>query len=486
MRSGYLLRTLSRFTTARISRFAFRPVGGTRRENAQTFIVLVVTLALLHNTCQRNTFKQGLHYFTNVSQRPEGFYVVSLENVAGSDRRNSGRLTSFLERSQKMCGAASPEWIVIDGQLSKRRGAGLTSAFITILQHALQHAFSTAYIFEDDALMLNPLLCSARFRRALEREEPPNTFLTVFAGHHVVEQGTTKTESFVFTSIRRNFGSYAWAVRRENYKDLLSYWNSALENSTNPLSPDVDFTRVVSTKTTRLLRIPQLFTHPSGYSNTWSRLREEVIDKEKISLIIVDTTSSSLLEYSRFATWSDVLEEIIVQAPNKSHAASYQYRKDAQVPMRVVVRDAQENQSNYFAFIQDASSSVIVVMSSTQHMDLNELHELRASFLHHPYSVTTVGVTSQTKQGPVFQEPYVTILQKRFAGNLACVGVGTSTACTNITHNIEHLRKAVGDLLGAHQPIFLNVSTAARADRTAICTCVHELCTEYMNSAQSK
>ena len=92
------------------------------------------------------------------------------------------------------------------------------------------------------------------------------------------------------------------------------YWKSLLQDERlKALNPDVDLSGGhFHNMTTYLLRTPQLFFHPAGYSNTWSKQRGPVQDIELPSLVVLCQSRSEIEDMLRLASWRKILAEIIV------------------------------------------------------------------------------------------------------------------------------------------------------------------------------
>ena len=311
----------------------------------------------------------------------EGFYVVTLENVTNSEIPNSGRLHSFKRHVGDLCGTSGPPWTVIHGHINPRRGAGLTQAFVEILQHANHERLDKIFIFEDDARFLNSLFCDIDFRQFLAMEEPDDAFVTVFAAHNAKKSRTVETNNFVFEGVYRSFGSYAWSITRQNFMILASYWGALLDNGSNDqLSPDMDLSRAHSNSTTYILRMPQLVTHPAGYSNTWSKVRPQVDDIEKVSLVLDRKSSSNLHNITRYMAWTRTLKEIIVPEELKEHLI--QEKENHALELKSF------NDTVWEAALR-ASSNIVVVLRESIFDTHSELLELRSSFLRTPYNILT-------------------------------------------------------------------------------------------------
>ena len=144
----------------------------------------------------------------------EAFYVISLDGVPESSQNNIGRFEAYEDRARRTCGEHL-KWTRQPGYLSNRRGAGLTKSFVDVLQHAYANDIDFAYIFEDDAVMLNPLFCSSRFRHQMWLQAPQHLVL-ILAGHSVeASKHAMETKHFAFRNITKHYGSYAWCIRRK-------------------------------------------------------------------------------------------------------------------------------------------------------------------------------------------------------------------------------------------------------------------------------
>lgn len=355
----------------------------------------------------------------NDVNRIEGFYVVTLQGVSGGSQANDNRLHIFQESLFQMCGERSPYFQARAGQLSARRGAGLTATFIDILREAKYKQQQVAYIFEDDARLLNTFFCEKHFRKTLWKEMPNDSFALLFAAHHLVSHFSIETEHFIFVDIQRSHGSYAWGIRQENFDTLISLWDGLLAGNNDTLSPDIDLSRAHKNLTSYLLQVPQLAWHPPSFSNTWNVTRDNPGDTEKISMVIIHRSLQETNSFvNHYLEWNDILSEIIIV--RQSNSSDEMHVADSEIrgtPIRTITFTKYSTSLRWRA-VSKAGSNTVATLSSNTLITKEQLAELHSKFLGRPFSplyfenATCKQVSSYQK---VFDEGGGAILQRRLA-----------------------------------------------------------------------
>lgn len=334
--------------------------------------------------------------------------MVTLQDAPGAAEHNQGRLNRFQEAVRNMCGANTPRWTVMLGQVDERRGFGLTKSFVEILKRSVQEQSDVIYIFEDDARLLNPMLCTCEFRSTLWKEIPEDNFALVFAGHHERVKSTVQTSTFVFYELQQHFGSYAWAIRKKNFVKLIEYWGDQLHHSKRPLSPDIDLTRASGGSSTYLLRVPQLATHPSSYSNTWSKVRGQVADTERLSAVVWGcSTVHSNLRIQTVLEASEVIGQLIFANEFKSFSTVNSTERKAHLSDKF-------SSDSILQAVHGATSQVVALLHCDAKITKKQLVTLRNSFLRHPYLVSCWPTdTRSARKNSESLEARVFVIQRR-------------------------------------------------------------------------
>jgi len=251
-------------------------------------------------------------------------YVVTLDHEGPAIAENRGRLRRFLERTESMCNGTFMDIQFILGSVHERRGYGITNAFLEALRHAARNNVQRAYIFEDDAYFMNPFLCRHVFRDELWDSAPANRFAIFLAAHEVERIGSNVvTPLFTFTPLKFHAGAYAWAIEREHFVPLINLWQRRVKSHSSSLAPDEDLSVQASlmkpNSKSYLIRYPQLIRHAGGqkgYSNTWSKMREEVPDYEKFVIVtsVTSCTEQPKIDsiFSHYLMLFKFIQEVIV------------------------------------------------------------------------------------------------------------------------------------------------------------------------------
>jgi hypothetical protein len=328
----------------------------------------------------------------------EAFFVVSLDGVQGSKSENVGRLDSFRRNMYATCGATAPIFQNIAGTLDSRRGFGLTLSFVNLLEEAKKLDVDVAYIFEDDAILTNSLLCDAKFRRVLWQGAPHDTLAVLLAAHQVNSSGTVTTRLLTFDAINRSHGSYAWAVRKANFDTLLKNWKENLNSTKNDLSPDIDLSDFSENQTTYLLRAPQVARHsPKSFSNTWSRNRSDVVDIEKLSLVIIGGAGEIKIEnINKFLEMADDVADIHVVLPQALFPLTGQ--NVSSIPLHFYALASDHLHDVLSQVVANISSNSLAIFDHMVLVEARRLRELRLNLLRVPYgavcSELSIGLSS--------------------------------------------------------------------------------------------
>jgi len=350
--------------------------------------LLVFPLAFLFCAFLAHTHKSG-ELGSPIGK--EAFYVVSLDGVRESNLNNVGRYEAYEQHARGVCGDHI-KWIRQAGHVKAQRGAGLTTSFVEVIQHADANNVEFAYIFEDDVVMLNPLFCSSRFRHEMWLQVPQH-FVLILAGHAVEASGPAiETSLFAFRNITKHYGSYAWCIKRENFGILLDLWNLQLRDNKGMLSPDVDLSRnfreLYHTSESYLLQFPQIFHHPAGYSNTWFKQRTDVLDKQRLSLIVKLSTSSKTWKYiEEYFTKDELIAELtLLIEPGLTTYLRESKKATTKVFVRRMSTDSDLN-DEFNAAIFNSGEPILVFISSHELPSIADLFNIRERHFQSPYSI---------------------------------------------------------------------------------------------------
>ncbi len=232
---------------------------------------------------------------TTNDQRPtEAFYVVSLQGVNGAHDSNAGRLDKFRADWLSVCtsyGFPSPRFQHCPGVLSPIHGHGLTQAFVTCFEHALDGQAETIIIFEDDARLfrddassntMSEAFCNPAFRHKLWNENLPKDALAVLLGGWKwglkPDDGLdVPAQGISFRKVEHSYGTYGFALRRESVSQLQRHFITTLESS-GPLAPDETWHPFAwGLGKENYVTEPLLVWHEGGHSNTWNRTQEDIV-----------------------------------------------------------------------------------------------------------------------------------------------------------------------------------------------------------------
>ncbi len=356
-----------------------------RRRAAFACIALLISIFSLTKSPQTGDNPSNRPGVTGeYASKKEATFVVTLQGVEGAKARNTKRLDRFLAHFKDLCGGNVIDIAPVRGKLDKRRGFGLTMAFVAALERAVSINAEFVYIFEDDVRLTNPLFCNATFRETIWKEVPSDAFAIILAAHDIHGSELIETPNFVYVELQKHYGSYAWAIRKENIHILLDYWKNILyEQRTPSLSPDLDLSsRMFQAKYSLLMQSPALFTHPSGFSNTWNRERGAVDDIEKTSLILSHCSFKDVPAIKRYLLWSDIFHVVVAV-----HAEDVKLQREDQLSnidsqmLRVV------ESSDINALVHNISSSVIFHSRCDARITKEDLMRIWKMHLYYPFDV---------------------------------------------------------------------------------------------------
>src|SRR5210317_2034105 len=235
-------------------------------------------------------------------QQHDGIFVITLQGTPNANPHNKGRLDSFKEAWQKSCGTDS-EIHVCQGVLDDRRGYGVTRSLLNCLQMARHMDLEVTVVFEDDARLFDRE-SSLNFCDAVKRQSkvwadmPKDTFIAFLGGHtwtyaHQGEEkqerlGSLQPSQYLETSF--SFGTYGFAVPRENFDTLLNTIKEDLAHGfidkdgvrqTEFLSPERSWYRKAREVGKTMYAIhPLTVWHEGGFSNTWKRDRDSITGED--------------------------------------------------------------------------------------------------------------------------------------------------------------------------------------------------------------
>ena len=236
-------------------------------------------------------------------------YVISLQGVPGAPAENNGRLDAFQRDWAGKCGAAIGRIHRCAGAIDKRRGFGLTRGFISCIDQAIANTSpdknkgttptaidrTMALFFEDDARLFDSDFCRSDHRAKLWSAAPKDTFLVMLGGHHW-RVGLTRAQGFSgtnFQEVTRSYGTYGFAVPRQNLAKLRSGFARLAESSADWISPDKDWYRYAEQGNQRIYALePLAVFHPAGFSNTWGKKRDTIAGRRVRDRLLIGVTTS--------------------------------------------------------------------------------------------------------------------------------------------------------------------------------------------------
>ena len=168
-----------------------------------------------------------------------------------------------------MCGS-EPNVQVCPGGVSKRRGYGLSRAFVGCLDLANKRGANYNLFFEDDARLVDKTLCKPSNWPNL----PLDTFVVLLGGHAWKGLGNVVNG---YQKATASYGSYAFMVPKANVQDLSNFWFQDMNRDEKMLSPDVTFYKHANYRKKSVYRLSKLLAwHSKGWSNTWNRERDSI------------------------------------------------------------------------------------------------------------------------------------------------------------------------------------------------------------------
>lgn len=199
------------------------------------------------------------------SKNYHDLYVVSLQDVKGSDPHNKDRLQKFKE---SWSGVHTFQKInVCPGVLDKRRGYGLTKAYIHCFKRAWQDGASHPIFLEDDARFFT----KAHFENEKWDDIPSNAFIIMLGGH--AWKYGRKRQGRYRQSVY-SLGSYGFLVPRNNLKSLIHRFEHDIESGQSTLSPDISWYKAAELANKIIYAVePLMIQHLAGWSNTFHKHR---------------------------------------------------------------------------------------------------------------------------------------------------------------------------------------------------------------------
>lgn len=342
-------------------------------------------------------------------------FVVTLSGVSGTP---AGKLEDFFTHYEKTCGreVTEEEITPVRGSYVKRRGEGVTLAFLEILR---QRKEDFIIVYEDDARATTSLVCDHNFLRKLMSQLPKDIFALLFSAHDVTQNGKqVHTTSFSFQPVQFSLGAYAWLIPSKNVDVLTKHWESQLLSTVKTLDPDVDlpvlpfkmsqchnrllcWKQRVKPYQTYLLEFPHLWVHPASYSATWKRIRNEVDDISGYTLAILDKNGS--LTCQVLADMRDQFEGMstIISLQFTENAFSCRDKQTVHVSIKRNFQDVDLFQS----LMRHSTSSNFVLLDSPLKISPDVLRQFLRACDQYPYNLCI----NQMKQDLLPTETYVNL-----------------------------------------------------------------------------
>jgi hypothetical protein len=182
-----------------------------------------------------------------------------------------------------------------------RRGFGLTRAYVECFQKAAEATAQGtaeeefAVFLEDDARMFFPgFACNETLRKQLWQSAPDDTFVLMLGGHSwqfsdeaqsPPQVPKEQTDTYQYIHANFSYGTYAFAVRRDNLEALRQGYEWDLEHppgvdfrGIERVSPDIALYEHGQRHGKRVYAAnPLIIQHIAGYSNTWKFNRGKVL-----------------------------------------------------------------------------------------------------------------------------------------------------------------------------------------------------------------
>ena len=262
-------------------------------------------------------------------------FVISLQGTPGAHESNQGRLDLFKEKWRMACGSDSDSTNIehCPAAFDKRRGYGLTLAWIMCLWRARQLDEEVAIFLEDDARLFENStqeFCDVDKRGELLSKLPSDTFLAFLGGH----TWSYEDSAVPYRRVRNSYGTYGFLVPRNSIDDFYAALKHGLIHGSkdrkqnvhhNSLDPEPNFYRAAREHHKKIYAFnPLVVWHEGGYSNTWGKTRGDITGLEtqkqgiKVSSGMSNTNKRSVtksrdgVDYSstlRLRTTKGVIEE---------------------------------------------------------------------------------------------------------------------------------------------------------------------------------
>jgi len=234
-------------------------------------------------------------------------FVISLQGTPGAHESNDGRLDLFKEKWRIACGSSSASTNIehCPAPFDKRRGYGLTQAWIFCLWRARQLDEEAAIFLEDDARLFENRtqeFCDVNKRGELLSKLPSDTFLAFLGGH----TWSYEDSAVPFRRVRNSYGTYGFLVPRNSIDDFHAALTHGLLHGSkdrkqnvhhNSLDPEPTFYRAAREYRKKIYAFnPLVIWHEGGYSNTWGKVRGNITGLEtkkqgiKVSSGMANTT----------------------------------------------------------------------------------------------------------------------------------------------------------------------------------------------------
>lgn len=230
-------------------------------------------------------------------------FVISLQGTPGAHESNQGRLDLFKEKWRMACGSSSDSTNIehCPAAFDKRRGYGLTLAWILCLWRAKQLDEEVAIFLEDDARLFENStqeFCDVDKRGELLSKLPSDTFVAWLGGH----TWSYEDSAVPYRRVRNSYGTYGFLVPRNSIDDFYAALKHGLIHGSkdrnqnvhhNSLDPEPNFYRAAREHHKKIYAFnPLVVWHEGGYSNSKSLC---------VSLFLVLSIRTILTILSRFS-----------------------------------------------------------------------------------------------------------------------------------------------------------------------------------------
>ena len=261
-------------------------------------------------------------------------FVLSMQGTPGAHKSNEGRLEAFKNKWIQACGSI-PETHHCHGVLDPRRGYGVHISQLICLQKAKTINKDVLLFFEDDARLFNdsaPTFCNGESRSEILSRMPNDTLVAFLGGHEWEWKNDTKVgdkielvlppPKYGYRESTYSWGAYAFAVPRHNLdlliktlEDDLIYGFFEIDNKRRGdiihefLAVEESYYRIAQlTGLKAYATDPLMFWHQGGYSNTWHR--------DVDSIVNITTRKGLGLDNSLYNSlyWEDLKEKALEAA----------------------------------------------------------------------------------------------------------------------------------------------------------------------------